>query len=190
MPNSVKVNTISKNINMDEPRSRSLLSSLNISRETSTHSEILFILYINRIEAQSNDLFWFDQTKQKIFQLFYASLKDKTLSDQNKDRANSFSHSPSTHVKGNVNHSNNDSNLSYSLNVSSISYFDLDPTDSKLWDSNLYPILLFGTIEKSTDNIKNIIKFLNQMAFFIDKKDFENHRELNLPYLKGFSQVA
>ena len=53
----MKVNAISKDINMDELRGIFLLLSPNISRETSTHSDILFISYIDRMETQNNDLF-------------------------------------------------------------------------------------------------------------------------------------
>jgi len=56
MPNLVEINTISKDVNIDKLRDRFLLSSLNVSKETLTHSNILSILYINRMEAQSNNL--------------------------------------------------------------------------------------------------------------------------------------
>ena len=55
--NSMKVNAISKDINMDELRGIFLLLSPNISRGMSTHSDILFISYIDRMETQNNDLF-------------------------------------------------------------------------------------------------------------------------------------
>jgi len=55
MSNLMEVNPISEDINMDKPRSRSLSSSPNVSRGMSTHSDILSIPYVNRIEAQNND---------------------------------------------------------------------------------------------------------------------------------------
>jgi len=56
MPNLVEINTISKDVNIDKLRDRFLLSSPNVLKETLTYSNILSIPYINRIEAQSNDL--------------------------------------------------------------------------------------------------------------------------------------
>ena len=55
MSNSMEVNAISEDINMDEPRGRSLLSSPNTSREMSAHSDLSSIPYVDRIEAQNND---------------------------------------------------------------------------------------------------------------------------------------
>ena len=100
-----------------------------------------------------------------------------------------FSNSLSTYVESNVNNSNNDPDLPHNLNASSISYSNLDFADPKLWNSNLHFILLFGMIEKSTNNIENIIKLLNWMTSFINKRNFKNHRKLDLSYLEGFIQV-
>jgi len=50
MSNLMKVNIISKDINMNEPGGRFLLLSPNVSREMPTHSNILFISYIYRME--------------------------------------------------------------------------------------------------------------------------------------------
>jgi len=55
--NSVKTNIFSENVNMDEPRGRFLLLSPNISRATSTYSDTSLIPYVDRIEAQNNNLF-------------------------------------------------------------------------------------------------------------------------------------
>jgi len=53
------VNYYNSNIDMevDTLRERSVLSSANISRELLAHSSVYFILYIERMEAQSNDPF-------------------------------------------------------------------------------------------------------------------------------------
>ena len=74
MSNLVEAN-ISEDINMDEPRGRSVISSRVILKETLAHSDILSILYVERMEAQINGLFWFGQTKQENFQLLYISPK-------------------------------------------------------------------------------------------------------------------
>lgn len=55
MSNLMEVNPISEDINVDEPRGRSLSLSPNVSRGMSTHSDILSIPYVNRIEAQNNN---------------------------------------------------------------------------------------------------------------------------------------
>jgi len=61
--NPVEANYISEDINIDEPRDRSIVPSRVISRVTLVHSTILFIPYFERIEVQSSDPSWFNQTK-------------------------------------------------------------------------------------------------------------------------------
>jgi len=63
MSNPVEVNCILENINMDELRGRSMTSSRNISRALLAHLDISLIPYIENMEIQSNDYFWFNQTK-------------------------------------------------------------------------------------------------------------------------------
>ena len=100
MSNPVEVNYILENINMDELRGRSMTSSRNISRALLAHLDISLIPYIENMEIQSNDYFWFNQTKQKNFQLLYISPKEGISPDQNK--AYSLSYSSSTCVEGKV----------------------------------------------------------------------------------------
>ena len=69
-------------------------------RTTLVHLDILSILYIKRMEAQSNNLFWFSQTKQENFQLLYISSKEENLPNQNK--AHSSSYLSSICIKGKV----------------------------------------------------------------------------------------
>ena len=166
MSNSVEVNAISEDVNMDEPRDRPLLLSPNISRGTSTHSDTLSIPYIDRMEAQSNDSSWFNQTKQEDFQLSYASHKEGIQSNQ--DKANGPNDLLPTHIKGDVYNINN-LNQHHGLGASSILYSNSDPADLELWDSKFNPISLFGMIEKSADDVKNIIMSLNHMASFCYK---------------------
>ena len=45
---------------------------------------------------------------------------------------------------------------------------------------------MLDMIKKQSNNIKNIIIFLNHIASFINKKDIENNRECDLSYLEGF----
>jgi len=51
MSNSVEIHNLSKDINMDETRGRSMAPNPISSRATSTHSNTLFIPYVNRIET-------------------------------------------------------------------------------------------------------------------------------------------
>ena len=61
--NSIGVNTIFEEINIDELRDKFLSSSPNTSRGILSYLDFSFILYMNTIEVQSNDLFWFNQTE-------------------------------------------------------------------------------------------------------------------------------
>ena len=77
MSTSKKGNTTSEDINMVELKERSKSSSLNISRELSAHSNLSSELYMNRLEVQSKDSMWANQTEQELFQLFYSSHKEE-----------------------------------------------------------------------------------------------------------------
>ena len=57
MSNLVEANNISEDINMDEPRDRFMISSRVILKATLAHSDILSILYVERMEVQINGLF-------------------------------------------------------------------------------------------------------------------------------------
>jgi len=50
------------NIDMevDTPRERLAISSINVFREALAHSSVSSILYVERIEAQNNDPSWVD----------------------------------------------------------------------------------------------------------------------------------
>ena len=85
---------------------------------------------------------------------------------------------------------NNTADQQCSLSAFSIPYSNSDLADSSLWNGDFNSISIFGTIEKSVNDIKNIIISLNYKAFFIDKRNIKNNRETDLPYLEGFSQAA
>ena len=72
---SMKDNTTLEDVNMDEPRGRSTSSSPNASREPLAHSDLSSVLYVDRMEAQSEDPVWANQTEQELFQLSYAPVK-------------------------------------------------------------------------------------------------------------------
>jgi len=86
MSNSVKVHNLSEDVNIDKTRGRYIVLSPISSRAASTHSNASSIPYINRIEAQNNNHFWFNQTEQENFQLLYASLKGGNSDDQNRNQ--------------------------------------------------------------------------------------------------------
>jgi len=86
----MEVNAISEDINMDEPRGRSLSSSPNEHR-------LIQIPYVDRMEAQNNDPSWFNQTEQEYFQLSYATPKEGVPNVQNE--ANNSSNTPLPHVE-------------------------------------------------------------------------------------------
>jgi len=54
-------NNMNMNIEIDTPRVQSAMSSTNNSRELLVYSSISSISYIERIEAQNNNLSWADQ---------------------------------------------------------------------------------------------------------------------------------
>ena len=53
---SKKFDNTSEDINMNKLRNRSILLSTNHFKKSSTHSEILSIPYIDKMEAQNEDL--------------------------------------------------------------------------------------------------------------------------------------
>ena len=67
MSNLIEVNAISEDININKLRGKSLLLSPNISRKMLNYLDILSISYVDKMEAQNNDLSWFNQTKQENF---------------------------------------------------------------------------------------------------------------------------
>jgi len=85
---------------------------------------------------------------------------------------------------------NNASNQQYGLGASLILYSNFKLANPNLWNGNFNPIFIFRTIEKSINDVKNIIVSLNHMASFIDKRDIKNNREIDLLYLEDFSQAA
>ena len=119
MSNSMGVNAIPKDINMDEPRGRSPSSSLNAPREMLAHSDLSSISYMDRMEVQSNDSSQFNQTEQEHFQLSYPTSKGRVPNVQNK--ANDSNNMPLPHVE---NTDNNTVNIDqpHGFDLSSILY--------------------------------------------------------------------
>ena len=131
MFNLVKTNIFSENVNMDKPRRRFLLLSPNISKATLTYSDTLLIPYVDRIEAQNDNLLQFNQTKQNNFQLLYASSRERN--PNNWDKTNGPIDSLPTHVKDNIS-INNNPNQHCGLGAFFILYSNSEHADSELWD--------------------------------------------------------
>ena len=129
MSNPVEANHISENINMKELRGRSMNSSRNMSRVLLNHSDISSISYVERIEAQSNNIFWFNQTELENFQLPYVSPNEGI--SLNQDKTHSSFYSSSIHVEGEMSLSNA-SNQQHGLGTSLIPYSNSEPADPDL----------------------------------------------------------
>jgi len=68
---------IDMNMNTGITRGRSASSSINNSRESSTHSDVSSVSYHKKMEIQSNNSLWSEQVEIKervCFSLLYASM--------------------------------------------------------------------------------------------------------------------
>jgi len=74
MFHSMEMNTVSKDVNMNRPRDRSSMLSLNSLRELLTYSDLSSQLYANRMEVENEKLFWDKQVKSQNCQLSYQSI--------------------------------------------------------------------------------------------------------------------
>jgi len=111
---------------MDELRGRSKLLSPNTSRELLAHSDLSSVLYMNRMGAQSEDPTWANQTKQELFQLFYASHKEgKNNNSEEAKRNNNMS---SIDVED-TNNNRANINLSHGFKSTPLVYSDDQPTN-------------------------------------------------------------
>ena len=71
MSNPLESNAVPENIQMNAPRDRSTISSMNSSRESSVLFKSSSIAYATRMEAQSGNTNWANQTEDKLFNLSY-----------------------------------------------------------------------------------------------------------------------
>ena len=74
MSNSLESKAISENIQISASRGKTTVLSTNSSRESSVISKASSVKYATCMEAQSIDLNWTNQTKDKFFRLSYATL--------------------------------------------------------------------------------------------------------------------
>jgi len=77
-------------IDIDVLRGRSASFSINSSRESSMHSNALFVPYHKRMEIQSNNLLWSEQVKNERLSLSYTILAKKRDSSVKPATDNSF----------------------------------------------------------------------------------------------------
>ena len=66
---------VSEDIQIDAPRGRSVITSANLSRDSSVLSKASYIKYSACMEAQSVNPNWANQTEDKLFQLLYVTPK-------------------------------------------------------------------------------------------------------------------
>jgi len=101
------------NMDIDTLRSRSVNANTNGSRESSTHSSIYFISYIERMEAQNNNSAWTNQVDEyndlQEFSLSYTTSKIKNNNTNNK--ATELENTPNLHRK-NINNTNTNTYIS------------------------------------------------------------------------------
>ena len=81
---------IPMDIEIDTPRSQSTSSSTNSSRETSVHSDVFFIIYVDHIQALADNPTWAEQVelnKTKELTFSYIFLKEGETELANKTNA-------------------------------------------------------------------------------------------------------
>lgn len=61
MFNQMESNCVSEDVNMKVPRGRTNCPSINSSKKPSNHSNVSFISYNIRMEAQNNNPIWVEQ---------------------------------------------------------------------------------------------------------------------------------
>ena len=62
--------------------------------------------------------------------------------------------------------------------------------EPELWDSNFYPISLYGSLEHLASNANNIKKSLAHMAKYIENKKIEMSKSNNIKDFKSISKAA
>ena len=194
MSNSVEVHNLSEDVNMDKTRGRFMALSPISSRATSTHSNASSIPYVNRIEAQNNGYFWFNQTEQENFQLLYASLKRGNSDDQNRNQVSMVANYTNNMRKQHVPIKGLVLNFSYSSNKNmfnvQLSYDINQALDPKLWDSNFHAISLHGSMEYLISDVKHIEESFRRIQKYILNKSIEDDKANNVKDLEGVREVA
>jgi len=101
--------------------------------------------------------------------------------DQNKE----ITPDPATHTTS-INLVTTPSNLE----PLAILYQANQPMDPILWDGNFSSISLFGTVEVSKGNVKNIMCSLQRITTFIKQRPLGDKDGLDIPQISDFSFAA
>ena len=126
MSTLIKGNTTLEYINMDELRGRFKSLSLNALRESLAHSNLSSVPYMDRIEAQSKDPIWTNQTEQELLQLSYVSHKEEENNNFEKVKRNNNTFFICVE---NMNNNRANMNLSYRFESAPLAYSDSQPTN-------------------------------------------------------------
>ena len=185
MSNPADSKGVSEDIQMGAPRGRSAIASANSSRESSVLSKASSIEYSARMEAQSVDPNWANQTEDELFQLSYATPKGGESNIQ--VPANNIDSMPLPHV------SNANSTCPQApaiSGVSSLPYAELRPGNPESWDGHTNPISMFGQNNTQEIDVNNIMISFRHISDFISNRKLKNNEEENIPFLSGFGQIA
>jgi len=74
--------------------------------------------------------------------------------------------------------------------VSFLSYKEFQLDNPNLWNSHTNLISMFSQITLQEININNIKISLSCISDFIGNRELKNNRKDDIPFLKGFGQVA
>jgi len=188
IPNNLSIPSIiiPIDIEIDILRGRLISNSPNSSRESSTHSNMLSMVYIDRVQALANSPTWADQVENKKFQsssLFYATIKEGENSSTNLVLIIEPTHTPYEMIS-------NDITTTYSLELMVILYAINQLIDPQLWYGNFCPTPIFSITEYLEDNIKNITCLLYRIAAFVRQCKLEDKDAKNISPISKFSFVA
>ena len=179
-------NNVSEDINMDDPRGRSNAVSRNSSRESSVSSRTSSVAYSKRMEIQSDDLNWANQTDIELFKVPFSSQAGGESNNQ--VPANETPYGPTTYIDL---ANNMFPNPDYSnLTPLSLSYAELQPADLSSWEGRTQPISIFGRISIQGIDVNNIKTSLTRISEFIANRHIKNNKETDIPCLESFSKIA
>ena len=174
---------------MDGPRGRSNVCSKNPSRSSSAasiSSSISSVKYVTRMEIQSEDPNWANQTDAVIFNIPLPSQVEG--GSVNHVPANDNPQGPSTRVDLTSNSCSTTNQAD--LSPPSLSYAELQPADIKAWEGRTQPISIFGRMSTQDIDVNNIKASLSRILDFIADRQIKNNREIDIPCLEGFGKVA
>ena len=187
---------------IDTPRGRSVSSSVNSSRELSTHSKASSIPYHERMQIQSDNLPWSEQVEINIrenFSLSYATPREgggipvnevtnnspKEGAQHVNKKAPALNYMPIPQGESEANNTTNMCPSQGFMNVL-ISYNINQPAEPNTWDGEAHPISIFGTMEFLEIDSINITSSLLCMANFIRNRSVKCNMVNKVKQLQGF----